>query len=135
MGDSINLEEYTASVICYISKSIDDITVSKAINSHPNQKLLMTTKVCKLLQIHDSAFRSDDKMTARANLTRVIKEAKRVYTQRIHSHFRDSGDTQSMWKGIQAITNHRTALPACAGNASLSDELNNFYAQFEHKMM
>ncbi|KAI4885931.1 hypothetical protein NFI96_031190 [Prochilodus magdalenae] len=37
-GDSINLEEYTESVTGCISKCIDDVTVSKVITTHPNQK-------------------------------------------------------------------------------------------------
>ncbi|GAA6103465.1 uncharacterized protein LOC118803541, partial [Tachysurus ichikawai] len=36
-----------------------------------------------------------------------------------------------MWQGIQAITNYKTALPACDSDASLPDALNDFYAQFE----
>ncbi|XP_059845379.1 uncharacterized protein LOC132404845 [Hypanus sabinus] len=36
-----------------------------------------------------------------------------------------------MWKGIQDITNYRTTSPDCAGDASLPDALNNFYARFE----
>ncbi|GCC26668.1 hypothetical protein chiPu_0005086 [Chiloscyllium punctatum] len=76
--------------------------------------------------------KQDDKValtTVRANLTRAIKETKRVQAQRLHSHFQDSGDTLSMWKGIQAITNHRTVL--LVSDASLLDELKNFYARFE----
>ncbi|KAI4894603.1 hypothetical protein NFI96_000714 [Prochilodus magdalenae] len=36
-----------------------------------------------------------------------------------------------MWQGIQAITNYRTAPPACDSDASLPDALNHFYARFE----
>lgn len=47
--------------------------------------------------------------------------------QEIHSHFRDIGDTRAMWQCIQAITNYRTAIPACDVNATLPDD---FYTQF-----
>ncbi|KAI4891225.1 hypothetical protein NFI96_010449 [Prochilodus magdalenae] len=63
--------------------------------------------------------------------TASSREAKRAHGQSIHSHFRDSGDTRRMWQGIQAITNYRTAPPACDSDASLPDALNHFYARFE----
>ncbi|KAK3569906.1 hypothetical protein QTP86_007340 [Hemibagrus guttatus] len=45
-GDSINLEQYTASVHSYIGKCIDDVTISKTITIRSNQKLWMTAKDC-----------------------------------------------------------------------------------------
>ncbi|KAK3539371.1 hypothetical protein QTP70_003858 [Hemibagrus guttatus] len=87
---------------------------------------------CSLVFISD--FRAGDKdalRTARAKLSRAIREAKQAHTQRIHGHFQSSGDTQRMWQGIQSITNYRTASPACDSDASLPDALNSFYAQFE----
>ncbi|XP_053364062.1 uncharacterized protein LOC128533829 [Clarias gariepinus] len=70
---------------------------------------------------------------ARAKLSRAIREAKRAHTQRIHNHFRDSGDTRRMWQGLQAITHYRTTSPACDGDGSLPDALNNFYAWFDRQ--
>ncbi|KAK3549110.1 hypothetical protein QTP70_032425 [Hemibagrus guttatus] len=43
-GDSINLEKYTTSVSSYISKCIDDVTISKTITTHSKQKQWMTKK-------------------------------------------------------------------------------------------
>ncbi|XP_072904707.1 uncharacterized protein [Hemitrygon akajei] len=94
----------------------------------------MTAEVCALLRTCDSAFRAGDKAaltTAWAKLSPAIRGAKRAHALRIHSHFQDSGNTQRMWKGIQDITNYRTTSPDCAGDASLPDALNNFYARFE----
>ncbi|KAI4889747.1 hypothetical protein NFI96_019341, partial [Prochilodus magdalenae] len=129
-----DLEEYTSSVTSYISKCIDDVTVSKTITTRPNQKPWMTAEVLALLKARDSAFKAGDKAAlrkARAKLSRAIREAKRAHGQSIHSHFRDSGDTRRMWQGIQAITNYRTTPPACDSDASLPDALNHFYARFE----
>ncbi|KAK3565130.1 hypothetical protein QTP86_033381 [Hemibagrus guttatus] len=87
-----------------------------------------------LLKSRDSAFRAGDKdalRTARAKLSRAIKEAKRAHSQRIHSFFQSSGDTRHMWQGIQSITNYRPASPACDSDASLPDALNSFYARFD----
>ncbi|KAK3511590.1 hypothetical protein QTP70_011216 [Hemibagrus guttatus] len=71
-GDSINLEEYTTSVICYIGKCIDEMTVSKTITTRSNQKPWMTAEVRALLKLRDSAFRAGDKealRTARVKLS------------------------------------------------------------------
>ncbi|KAK3534916.1 hypothetical protein QTP70_002001 [Hemibagrus guttatus] len=118
----------------YISKCIDDVTISKSITTRSNQKLWMTAKVRSLLKYRDFAFRAGDKdalRTARAKLSRAIREAKRAHTQRIHGHFQSSGDTWCMWQGIQSITNYRPASPACDSDASFPDALNSFYTRFE----
>ncbi|KAK3555126.1 hypothetical protein QTP86_010015 [Hemibagrus guttatus] len=43
-GKTTDLEEYTSSVTSYISKCIDDVTISKSITTHSNQKPWMTAK-------------------------------------------------------------------------------------------
>ncbi|KAI5098701.1 hypothetical protein C0J45_10840 [Silurus meridionalis] len=53
---SINLEEYTSSVTSYISKCIDDMTISKTITTGSNQKPYMTAKVHAQLKQRDSTF-------------------------------------------------------------------------------
>ncbi|KAI5088080.1 gastrula zinc finger protein XlCGF28.1-like [Silurus meridionalis] len=133
-GDSINLEEYTSTVTSYISKCVDDVTISKTITTRSNQKPWITANVHVLLKQRDSAFRSGDKAplkTTRAKLSRAIREAKRAHVKKIHDHFQDIGDTRRMWQGIQAITNYKTSPPACDHDASLPDALNDFYARFE----
>ncbi|KAK3568399.1 hypothetical protein QTP86_005559 [Hemibagrus guttatus] len=70
--------------------------------------------------------------TAQAKLSRAIREANCVHSQRIHGHFQSSGDTRCMWQGImQSFTNYRPAPPACDNDASLPDALNSFYVRFE----
>ncbi|KAK3538721.1 hypothetical protein QTP86_014319 [Hemibagrus guttatus] len=94
----------------------------------------MTAKVRVLPKSRDYAFKAGDKdalRTARAKLSRAIREAKRAHSQRIYSHFQSSGYTRRMWQGIQSITNYRPAPPACDSDASLPDALNSFYARFE----
>ncbi|KAK3570054.1 hypothetical protein QTP86_009591 [Hemibagrus guttatus] len=98
------------------------------------QKPWMTAKVHALLKSRDSAFRAGDKdaiRTARAKLSRAIREAKRTHSQRIHGHFQSSGDTRRMRQGIQSTTNYRPAPPACDSDASRPDALSSFYDQFE----
>ncbi|KAI4879702.1 hypothetical protein NFI96_007538, partial [Prochilodus magdalenae] len=89
---------------------------------------------CSAEGLETPSFKAGNKAAlrkARAKLSRGIREAKRAHGQSVHSHFRDSGDTRRMWQGIQAITNYRTAPPACDSDASLPDALNHFYARFE----
>ncbi|KAI5629763.1 gastrula zinc finger protein XlCGF28.1-like [Silurus asotus] len=106
----------------------------ETITTRSNQKPWMTANVRALLKQRDSAFRLGDKAalkTARAKLSRAIREAKRTHAKKNHNHFQDSGDTRRMWKGIQAITNYKTTSPACDRDPSLPDVLNDFYRRFE----
>ncbi|KAK1794318.1 hypothetical protein P4O66_011204, partial [Electrophorus voltai] len=79
-------------------------------------------------------YRTGDRETfrkTRAKLSHAIREAKHAHAQRIHGHFKDTGDTQHMWECIQANTNYRKTPPSCDSDAILPDALNDFYAQFE----
>ncbi|KAL0161079.1 hypothetical protein M9458_044804, partial [Cirrhinus mrigala] len=94
-----DLHKYTETVTAYIKKCVDDVTVTKTITTHANQKPWMTAEVHALLKTRDDAFRSGDKAalkTARANLSRGIKQAKRLYAQKTKNHFTDSKDTRSL---------------------------------------
>ncbi len=129
-----DLHEYTETVTAYIKKCIDDVTVTKTITTHANQKPWMTTEVRGLLKTRDEAFRSGDKAalkTARANLSCGIKNAKRSYAQKINNHFTDSRDTWSLWQAIQTIADYKPPPQACDDDPSLPDTLNHFYSRFE----
>ncbi len=94
----------------------------------------MTAEVRGLLKTRDEAFRSGDKAalkTARANLSRGIKNAKRLYGNKINNHFTNSRDTRSLWQGIQTITDYKPPPQACDDDTSLPDALNHFYSRFE----
>ncbi|KAL0202652.1 hypothetical protein M9458_000670, partial [Cirrhinus mrigala] len=129
-----DLHKYTETVTAYIKKCIDDVTVTKTITTRANQKPWMTAEVHGLLKTRDDAFRSGDKAalkTARANLSRGIKQAKRLYAQKINNHFSDSKDIRSLWQAIQTITDYKPLPQACDDDTSLPDALNKFYARFE----
>lgn len=103
-----DLEEYTDTVIS--TKCIEDVTHTKTINTRANQKPWLTGDVHRLLRTRDEAFRSKNEeglKRARANLSRGIRKAKWEYTQKITSHFKDSRDAQSLWRGIQTITDYK----------------------------
>ncbi len=129
-----DLQEYTETVTAYIKYCIDDVTVTKTITTRANRKPWMTAEVRGLLKTRDEAFRSGDKAalkTARANLSRGIKNAKRLYGNKINNQFTNSRDTRSLWQGIQTITDYKPPPQACDDDTSLPDALNHFYSRFE----
>ncbi len=103
-------------------------------STRANRKPWMTAEVRGLLKTRDEAFRSGDKAalkTARANLSRGIKNAKRLYGNKINNQFTNSRDTRSLWQGIQTITDYKPPPQACDDDTSLPDALNHFYSRFE----
>ncbi|KAJ8377324.1 hypothetical protein AAFF_G00261730 [Aldrovandia affinis] len=129
-----NIQEYTDTVTAYISKCVDDVTETKTITVRANQKPWLTGDVHRLLRARNAAFRAGDEAglrTARANLSRGIKEAKRQYTGRIAHRFSDSRDTRSLWQGIQTITGYKPRPQVCDSDITLLNNLNDFFAHFE----
>ncbi len=103
-NNTTDLQEYSETVTAYITKCIDDVTVTKTITVRANQKPWLTGEVYRLLKARNAAFRAGDEeglRTARANLSRGIRGAKRQYSRRIAHRFSDSRDTQNLWQGIQ----------------------------------
>ncbi len=97
-NNTTDLQEYSETVTAYITKCID-VTVTKTITVRANQKPWLTGEVYKLLKAWNAAFRAGDEeglRTARANLSRGIREAKRQYSRRIAHRFSDSRDTRSL---------------------------------------
>ncbi len=85
-NNTTDLQEYSETVTAYITKCIDDVTVTKTITVRANQKPWLTGEVYRLLKARNAAFRAGDEeglKTARANLSRGIREAKRQYSRRI----------------------------------------------------
>jgi len=67
---------------------------------------------------------------AKYTLEKEIKVAKRNYSKKLRNQFY-SGDSSSVWKGLQDITNYKTPSPSTVVNQQLADELNEFYCRFE----
>ncbi len=133
-NNTTDLQEYTETVTAYIPKCIDDVTVTKTITVRANQKPWLTGEVYRLLKARNAAFRAGDEeglKTARANLSRGIREAKRQYSRRIAHRFSDSRDTRSLWQGIQTITDYKPPPQTCDSTIPLLNELNAFFARFE----
>ncbi|KAG1928986.1 hypothetical protein F2P79_023208 [Pimephales promelas] len=129
-----DIQEYTETVIAYISKCIDDVTVTKTFSIRANQKPWLTGEVHSLLRAWNAAFRvgNDEGLRmARANLSRGIRKAKRQYAKRIAQNFEDSRDTRRLWQGIQTITGYKPSPQTCDSDISLLNDLNSFFARFE----
>ncbi len=81
-----------------------------------------------------SAFKSgntDDRKQASYDLRKSIKAAKRQYKNKVEERF-NNNNARSMWQGINNITGFKGNKPAIVNiAASLTDELNTFYARFE----
>ncbi|KAL0153828.1 hypothetical protein M9458_050858 [Cirrhinus mrigala] len=125
-NNTTDLQEYLETVTAYINKCTEDVTVTKTITVRANQKPWMTGEVYRLLKARNASLK-----TARANLSRGIREAKRQYSRGISNHFKDSRDTQSLWRGIQTITDYKPPPQTCDSTISLLNELNTFFARFE----
>lgn len=131
----IDIDEYATSVSAYISKCTDDVSISKNIIIWANQKPWMTGEVRKMIKARYTAFKSGDKeslRTAKANLKRAIKSAKRAYNQKTQDRFHDPSKPGNMLKGIGANTNHKIApSPVSEADADFLNELNNLFERFE----
>ncbi|XP_065820874.1 uncharacterized protein [Labrus bergylta] len=94
----------------------------------------MTSEVRAMLKARNDAFKSGDMValkTARANLNRAIKVAKRAHSQKVQDFFEDPTNTRRMWQGIQVITDYKATPPLCDNNISFPNDLNNYFARFE----
>ncbi len=119
------MDEYASSVTSSISKCMDDVTSTRIIIIHPNQKPWMNAEVRTLFRARDSAFRSDDAAVLRAarrKLTAGVKKAKAAYAEKIQGHF---FLPTTMWAGIKAITDYNSRDTECPRNPSLPDALNS----------
>uniref|UniRef100_A0A8C5DT67 Reverse transcriptase domain-containing protein n=1 Tax=Gouania willdenowi TaxID=441366 RepID=A0A8C5DT67_GOUWI len=129
-----DLQEYTETVTSYMEKCMDDVTVTKTFTIRANQKPWLTGEVHRLLKARNTAFRAGDAgglRTARANLSRGIRLARRKYSRRIADRFTDSRDTRNLWRGVQTITDYKPPPQTCDSSTSLLNNLNNFFARFE----
>ena len=94
-SNTTDLQEYTGTVTSYMRKCMDDVTVTRTISIRANQKPWLTGEVHRLLRARNTAFKAGVEMgqrTARANLSRGIRLAKRQYSRRIADNFNDSRD-------------------------------------------
>ena len=108
--------------------------MDRRIRVYQNQKPWMTKDVQTLLKERDTAFKSGDEAhysAARTCLKRGIREAKTAYKRKIEDHF-SSNNSRQLWQGVQHITNYKSSnLTVTNGDASLSEELNCFFARFD----
>ena len=130
----INIEEYAETVMSYIAKCTEDVTVMKTYIVRNNQKPWMTAEVRQLLKARDAAYSGGDKAalcSARSALSRGIRAAKRRHAGIIKENLCSTGNTRQMWQGVQQITQYKTRQRIEDSDVSLPDRLNDFFARFE----
>ncbi len=134
LGSHTDVNTYTSSVLHHINRCVDKVTTHKVIKLYPNQKPWMNKEVRLLLKARDAAFKSGDREAyslSRSNLKRGIQSAKYNYKLHIEDRFKNN-DPRRMWTGIHALTDYKPANNTPPNsNATLPDELNNFYARFD----
>lgn len=124
---------FTESVLCYIKRCTDTLTVDRQFGVHPNRKPWMTAEVQRLLKERNTALKSGDQdlyCAARADLRRGIRDAKSAYRRRIEQDL-ERHKSRQVWQGVQQLTNYRANLGVAEGDASLAEELNIFFTRFE----
>ncbi|XDV11181.1 hypothetical protein PO909_000189 [Leuciscus waleckii] len=132
--ESLDVEEYTESVLSYITFCTVNVTVTKRIRVFPNEKPWMTSEVRHLIRDRNTAFRSGDRAqysSARANLRKGIRDAKVAYKRKIEGHIMDNNPRQ-VWQGLQYISNYKGHnITSNNPDAKMAEELNSFFARFE----
>ncbi|KAK0151949.1 hypothetical protein N1851_006689 [Merluccius polli] len=132
----VNIEEYAEAVSGYIQKCTEDLCVTKHITVRANQKPWLTNEVRAKLRARNAAFKSGDETalrSARANLNRAIRDAKRAHRKKIEGHFQDCKDARRLWQGIKAITDYKPAPLQCDDNTDFLNELNSYFGRFDER--
>ena len=115
--------EYVASVSGYIQWCMEQVTVTQTIVTRANQKPWMAKEVRDRLREHNAAFKSGDATalrSARANLNRAIRVAKRVHSQKIQGLFQDPNNTRQLWQGIQTVTDYKARMTSASSMSSIT---------------
>lgn len=98
---------------------------------------LLTAEQILILADFNAAFKSGDSaayILARRNPSQGIRKAKRLYAQKLNSHFMNEKDSRRLWQGFPTITDYKPPhLRICQNDPSLPDKLNDFFARFEVK--
>jgi hypothetical protein len=92
---SHGIEDYTTSVIDFISKCIDDVVPTVTVRTYPNQKPWITGNIRIELKARAAAFMEretnpDAYQKSCYALRQTIKQAKRQYRIKIESYYTDS---------------------------------------------
>ena len=102
----------------------------------PNQKPWIDGSIRVKLKVRTTAF-NHCKVTGNVaeykqcsySLRKAIKQAKRQYRDEVESQFNGS---DTMWQGLQTITNYKQKTSHVADtDVLLPDKLNTFFARFE----
>lgn len=135
-GDDVSV--FTEAVVGLIGKLAKDTVEKKTIRTFPNQKPWVDKTIRDVLRSRTAAYNkglaSGDMELYRAasyNVRKAVKEAKQRYGRKLESQLQQS-DSRSLWQGLRKITDYKVKNTGMTNaDATLADELNNFYARFE----
>ncbi|KAG7502796.1 hypothetical protein JOB18_026747 [Solea senegalensis] len=94
---------------------------------------LQASKLRRLRLDKEEAFRSGDKdrfKEAKYKFSKAVKEAKRLYSEKLQHQF-SANDSASVWKGLRQIINYKPKAPHSFNDQRLANDLNEFYCRFE----
>ncbi len=109
-----DIEAYSDSVMCLITKCIEDIVPTKTIGIYPNRKPWINSDVRSALSARTSGFKSgniDDRKQASYDLRKSIKAGKQQYKNKVEEQF-NNNNAISMWQGINNIRGFKRNKPA-----------------------
>ncbi|XP_063802123.1 uncharacterized protein LOC134969848 [Pseudophryne corroboree] len=138
LGDdnNVNVDSLTSMVLGYVCCCIQSVTIKKCVRTYANDKPWINGTVRTLLSERDKAFRSGDQnvfRAARQKLKKGIIEAKRAFSVKLESKFKNDKDAKSLWKGIQDISDYKVNKNPShkEADSSLGETLNIFYSRFD----
>ncbi|KAK3526235.1 hypothetical protein QTP70_018513, partial [Hemibagrus guttatus] len=134
--DDINM--FTEAVVGLIGKLADDTMQKTTIRTFPNQKPWVDKTIRIALRSRAAAYNAglasgdmDSYKASSYKVRKAVKEVKQHYERKLESQLQHS-DSRSLWQGLRTITDYKAPTSGMSNrDASLTDELNTFYARFE----
>ena len=108
------------------------------ITKYPNSNVWFNKSVRKCIIDKDKAYKNKLKdpatyRSAKSKLRKEICVAKSQHKDKLNEHF-NTKDSKKLWSSMSLITNYKGASrSADAGDITLPDKLNNFYARFDRE--
>ena len=121
--EGADLEEFTSSVLSYISFCTDAVLPTKTITVFPNEKPWVDSTVMALLKARDGDGLACSRARKELKKKKGIQLAKFRYKRRIEEHFNDN-NLRNMWKGIRTMTDYKSSNQQVSRDPTLPDIVN-----------
>jgi len=125
-------------VTSFIATLVDTIIPTVKVRAFSNQKPWVEGSIRTALNARTAAYNASlvsgnisKYKAASYGLRRAMNDTKRKYKDRVEAQL-DQRDTRHLWQGLRIITDYWGSTPSTvSADASLADDLNSFYVQFE----